>query len=128
MLHPSQFYVNEAWIFFKLNDRPISTEIDGEFDVFALMDAASLYTLGSEFIPVASLDSAIAEMRRLLEVAQSHKRAWPSKLLVAARIPVTGLVAEAEGLGIVVSTVTNDEIAVFTREARQGFKEHFGAG
>jgi len=43
MLQPGQFAPNQAWILFKLNQVPISTETDGEFDVIALMDAASLF-------------------------------------------------------------------------------------
>lgn len=45
MLYPKQFQVNEAWIVFKLNDAPIQTEADGDFNVFALMDAANCYRL-----------------------------------------------------------------------------------
>lgn len=39
MLHPDQFHVNEAWIAFQLNDRPMHTEQDGDFDILAFMDA-----------------------------------------------------------------------------------------
>jgi len=47
VLHPNQFQVNEAWIAFKLNGDPIHTEHDGDFNFFALMDAASCFLLGS---------------------------------------------------------------------------------
>jgi len=67
MLQPGQFAPNQAWILFKLNQVPISTETDGEFDVIALMDAASLFMLGSEFVPAGTLDSAVAELKNLME-------------------------------------------------------------
>lgn len=38
MLHPKQFEVNEAWLAFKLNELPICTELEGEFNCIALMD------------------------------------------------------------------------------------------
>ncbi|MCY1381805.1 hypothetical protein D9M69_697600 [compost metagenome] len=51
MLHPNQFTVNEAWIAFRLNDAPIQTDADGAFNCLALMDAASCFILGTEFVP-----------------------------------------------------------------------------
>ncbi len=45
MLHPNQFQVNEAWIAFQLNDAPIHTRSDGDFNCIALMDAASCFMM-----------------------------------------------------------------------------------
>ena len=56
MIEPSQFQVNEAWIAFKLYDAPISTEEDGDFNVLALMDVASCYILGTEFVSTGSAE------------------------------------------------------------------------
>jgi hypothetical protein len=47
VLHPNQFQVNEAWIVFKLNDEPLHTVRDGDFDFIALMDAASGFIVSS---------------------------------------------------------------------------------
>lgn len=128
MLHPSQFAPNEAWVFFKLNNLPVSTELDGEFDVIALMDAASLFILGSEFVSVGSSGSAAPQIHQLLEAAHSHRQAWPNKLLVPQATPVDKLVAEAESLWISVAAVSEAELSTFTREAQQGFKAHFCGG
>jgi hypothetical protein len=54
VLHPEQFEVNEAWIAFQLNGAPIRTEDDGDFNFIALMDAASCFILGSEFIAASA--------------------------------------------------------------------------
>ena len=51
MLHPRQFQVSEAWIVFKLNDAPIRTEQDGDFDFVTLMDAASCFVLDASGAP-----------------------------------------------------------------------------
>ena len=56
MLHPREFQVNEAWIAFKLNEIPITTETDGDFNVIALMDAASCIILGAEFVSATSAE------------------------------------------------------------------------
>jgi len=56
MLQPSEFHVNEAWIVFRLNDAPISTETDGDFNVIAVMDAASCFILAAEFVPAISAE------------------------------------------------------------------------
>ncbi len=50
MIHPKNYHVNQTWLIFKLNDVPISTEIDGEFNCLVLMDAASCYIVSSEMI------------------------------------------------------------------------------
>jgi hypothetical protein len=56
MLHPKQFEVNEAWIAFRVNGAPVRTERDGDFNCIALMDAASCFILGSEFIPLTAAE------------------------------------------------------------------------
>lgn len=127
-MHPSQFSPNEAWIFFKLNDAPVSTERDGDFDVFALMDAASLFILSSEFVPIGSLSSAASEIQTLLKAAHSHHSTWPGKLLIPQAAPTGKLVAEAEALGISVVAVREAELSTFTKEAQQGLKAHLGGG
>ncbi len=61
MYNPSQFQINEAWIAFKLNDAPVSTSADGDFNVLALMDAASCFILGTEFVRANSKEPSQLE-------------------------------------------------------------------
>jgi len=75
VVHPSELSTNEAWIFFKLKQVPVSTQREGEFDVFALMDAARLYILGTEFVPVGSLGDAAPQIRKQLEAAHRIAKA-----------------------------------------------------
>lgn len=126
MLHPNQFQVNEAWIALKLNDQPIHTEQDGDFDFFALMDAASCFILSSAPVSAKSAELGQLEARRLLEQGQVHKKQWPKTLFVPSEQPGTVLVAEAEGMGIRVVRISEDQLLPFIGEARQGFSDRFG--
>lgn len=128
MFAPNQFQVNEAWIAFKLNDAPISTEQDGDFNVVALMDAASCFILGSEFVPADSAEPSQLESMRLLKGGQSHKDQLPKKLLIPNHQAADILTREAERLGIAVVRVPENELSVFLDEAREGFQEHVSGG
>lgn len=126
MFHPNQFTVNDAWIAFRLNDAPIVTERDGDFDCLALMDAASCYIVGMDMYSARATGPSAVESRRLLQ--QGHDRAgtWPQKLFVVeGRVP-DALCQEAARLAIEVLVVPEDELRVFIGEARDGFKQRFG--
>lgn len=126
MLHPNQFQVNEAWIAFKLNERPIHTEQDGDFYFIALMDAASCFILSSAPVSTKSTELSKRDSRHLLKLGQAHKKQWPKTLFVPSEQPATLLAAEAEGLGISVVRVAEDQLLPFIGEAREGFRERFG--
>lgn len=128
MLKPSQFQVNEVWILFKLNDAPIATEADGDFNVLALMDAASCFILGTGFIRTDSTELSQLESKRLLIAGQSHKQQFPKKLIIPTNQSADILSAEAERQGITVVRALEEELSVFIREAREGFQEHVGGG
>lgn len=127
MLHPKQFQVDEAWIAFKLNDGPIHTEQDGDFDFIALMDAASCFILGSAPVAGSRGEPTQLESKRLLKEGQAHKQQLPKTLFIPSNQPAQFLAAEAESLGIVVVHVPEDQLMVFIGEAREGFREHFSA-
>jgi hypothetical protein len=128
MLHPSKFKVNEAWIVFRLNEAPISTETDGDFNVIALMDAASCFILGTEFVSVTSAEPSEMEVKRLIKSGKSHKHQLPKTLYIPDNQAAGVLCAEAERNGIAVVRVPEDQILVFISEAREGLKEHIGGG
>jgi hypothetical protein len=128
MLHPDQFEVNQSWIAFKLNDEPVHTEEDGDFDVIALMDAASGFILSS--VPVSAMRAEPTELesRRLLKDGHAHKKQWPRTLFVPTNQPARFLSHQAELEGITVIRVAEDHLLLFIDEARDGFREHFGSG
>ena len=126
MLHPNQFQVNEAWIIFKLNDAPIYTERDGDFNFIALMDAASCFILSSAPVPTSAPEPSKLEAKRLLKEGQAHKQQLPKKLFVPSNQVASLLSAEAERQGITVVSVPEDQLLPFIGEARESFKERFG--
>ena len=128
MIHPSEFQVNEAWIAFRLNEAPISTEADGDFNVIALMDAASCFILGTEFVPATAFEPSEMEAKRLIMGGKSHKQQLPKTLYVPENQAADILCTEAERIGIGVVRVPEDQLLVFIGEAREGFKEHIGGG
>lgn len=125
MLHPRQFEVNEAWIAFRLNNAPIRTERDGNFNCVALMDAASCFIFGSEFISVTAAEPTRAQFRRMLTNAKRHKQQLPRTLFVPREDVADRVTREAEQQGIDVVRIPERELLVFIGEAREGFAERF---
>lgn len=128
MLHPDQFQVNEAWIAFKLNEVPICTQQDGDFNVVALLDAASGFILNTAFVPASKAEQTKLELRRSLKEAHAHSQQWPKTLFIPVGDSAKNLVAEAKVIGIPVVHVSEDQLLVFISDARQGFRERFGDG
>jgi hypothetical protein len=128
MLHPNQFTVNEAWIAFKVNASPIRTERDGDFNLIALMDAASCFLLGSTLVPVEAAEPSKVAVRTLLKEAKAHKRQLPKTLFVPEDQFSRILPAEAARQGIAVVRVPEERLLVFIGDARASFEEHLGGG
>jgi hypothetical protein len=125
MLHPKQFEVNEAWIAFRLNGAPIRTEGDGDFNCFALMDAASCFILSMELIPVTAAEPTRTQFRRLLKSARRHRQELPKTLLVAREDLADLMTREATAQKIEVVRIPESELLIHTGEARQAFAERF---
>ncbi|TDN95928.1 MULTISPECIES: hypothetical protein [Halomonas] len=126
MLQSDQFDVNEAWVVFKLNDQPIHTDQDGDFNVFALIDAASCFILSSSPVLATSVEPSKLDSRRLLKQGKAHKKKRPKKLFVPSGQPAELLAAEAKRLGISVVYIPEDQLFAIIGEARKGFRERFG--
>jgi hypothetical protein len=125
MLHPKQFEVNEAWIAFRLNNSPVRTELDGDFNCIALMDAASCFILGCEFIAASAAEPTQVQSRRMLENAQRLKQQLPKTLFVPREDAADLLAREAARQSIDVVRVSESELLIFIGEAREGFAERF---
>lgn len=111
-----------------MNETPICTESDGDFDCIALIDAASGFILGNAFAPAGEGEPPTMEVRRLLEEAKAHRQELPQTLFIPSGQFDRILAAEAERLGIAVVRVPEDQLLVFIGDARASFKEHFGGG
>ena len=126
MIHPNQFKVNEAWIAFKLNDAPIITDRDGDFNTIALMDAASCFILSILSVSAMAVQLTELESKELLEKGWIHKQDLPKTLIIPNHQVANLLQIEAESQGITVVRVPEDQLMLFIGEARTGFKEHLG--
>ena len=128
MLHPKQFQVNKTWIVFKLNDAPVSTDRDGCFNVYALMDAASCFILDTSFVPAEARDFTLSESKNMLENGHRHKDEYPKELIIPEDYIADNLSEEAGRCGIRVKRVTEEQLQLLIGEARQGFQEHISSG
>ncbi|MEI6334955.1 MAG: hypothetical protein WCS87_10370 [Methylococcaceae bacterium] len=128
MLHPNQFQINEAWIMFKINDTPIPTDRDGDFNLFALMDAASCFILSSLAVSAKAEQPTALESKELLKKGWAHKQALPKTLFIPMHQAANALQIEAESQGITVARVPEDQLILFIGEAKTGFKERFVRG
>ena len=127
MLDPSQFKENEAWVAFQLNEEPIHTEQDGNFNCVALMDAASGFIFSTTFVPVTEQEPSALDLRRLFKTSLDRSNGSPATLFTAKGQFQVALPAEAKRLGITVVPVHETDLLAFTGEARQGFREHVQA-
>jgi hypothetical protein len=126
MLHPNQFQVNEAWIVFKLNDDPIHTQADGDFDFVALMDAASCFILSTTSVSVDVAEPSVLDAKRLLKEAKTRAQQWPKTLFIPSGQSAQHLSHEAERQGIAVVRPSEDQLLHFIGEAKEGFQARFG--
>lgn len=125
MLHPNQFGPHSAWVAFQLNDRPISTQADGDFNLIALMDAASCFILGTASIPTSAGEPSQLDAKRLFKDGQSRATQWPQRLIVPTTLTASNLQKEAERRGVRIENVPEADLEALIGEARQSFKEYF---
>lgn len=128
MLHPNQYQVNQAWIAFKLNDTPIITERDGDYNMLALMDAASCFILDIGYIPTDLKEISPMEAERLLSAGYRHKQQYPQELMIPSERASDTLKKEAEQRGIHVVLVPEGALQLFIGEARESFQQFMGKG
>ena len=125
MLEPNQFKENEAWVAFQLNDDPVRTVQDGNFNCVALMDVASGFIFGTAFVSVAEHEPPVLDIRRLFKTSLERSNCNPATLFIPKGQYQSALPTEAKRHGIEVVPVQESELAALTGEARQGFREHF---
>lgn len=128
VFHPNQYQVNETWVAFQLDGARVITDSDDDFNVFALMDAASCFILGTGFVPTNLKEFSQMEAKRLLESGYSHKKQYPKQLIIPDDQVANVLSAEAEHCGISVVRVPEDQLQLLIGEAREGFQEHVSKG
>ena len=111
-----------------MNDAPIETGADGDFNLIALMDAASCFILSSGLVSCGQLGPSKIEAKRLLKEASAHKKKLPATLYIPTEQAADNLALEAERQKVTVVRIAEDQLLVFIGEAREGYKERFGGG
>ncbi len=123
MRHPRDYAVNEAWIVFRLNDAPVRTEQDGDFHVVCLMDAASCFILGNEFVPTTASGVPATVAEALIDKGSGVANVLPRKLLLSSALGTARFARLAKRAGIELERVPDKDMRAFVSEARRSFQE-----
>jgi hypothetical protein len=123
-INPEKYAKNEAWLLFQLNDAPVHTEADGDFNVMAIMDVATGLILGMEFVGVLAEELSKFESRKLLASAESEARGRPKSLFVDSEQKAAQTVEAAGALGLEVIRESESNLSPITQEVREGFAAH----
>ena len=123
-IHPEEYAQNEAWLLFQLNDAPVHTEADGDFNVMVIMDVATGLILGMEFVGVLEEELSEFESRKLLASAESEAGGRPKSLFVDSEKKAAQTVEVASALGLEVIRESGSNFSPITQEAREGFAAH----
>ena len=124
MFEKDEFYIDEAWIFFKLNLAPIYTEEGGDFNVLCLMDAASQFILATELMSAISPEPSELDSKRIFKNALMHNKKYPKKLIVSKTQQAEHVAKEAIKHRVAIVSASEDALMIFIKEARDGFLQH----
>ena len=116
-----QYLMNEAWVLFQLNDKPIETELDGDLNVFAIMDVASRLAFGMEFVSVLAEEPSEFEAKKLLDSSELQAGARPKYLFMdsSKKLDQFARVVTLQGIKLVLEESRN--LDLITEEIRTGF-------
>lgn len=123
-IDPKKFSPNQAWLLFQLNDAPVQTDADGDFNVLAIMDVATGLILGMEFFGVSGEEPSEFGSRKLLASAKSEAGEKPQQFFVDSEKKMPQLVRVADAMGIAVVPEPVSHLNALTEEARVGFAAH----
>lgn len=126
-MHPRDFENNRTWLAFRVNRIPVSTG-EGEFDIFMLQDAASMFIFGHAFAPHGAESPPEEEVASLLDQAWSRRREWPDELVLPGRPLMSNtFVRLARRHGMVVRAVAEARMSFYIKDVQTSI-ERFLAG
>lgn len=120
----TEFSRNEAWLLFQLNDAPVQTAADGDFNAVAIIEIASGMIFGMELVRTSEAEISEFQSRKLLNAAEGQAGSRPRLLFIASDREAELLSAVAKKMGIMVERVPSNELAPITKEAVDGFQAH----
>lgn len=120
----TEFSRNEAWLLFQLNDAPVQTAADGDFNAVAIIEIASGMIFGMELVRTSEAEISEFQSRKLLNAAEGQAGSRPRLLFIASDREAELLSAVAKIMGIMVERVPSNELAPITKEAVDGFQAH----
>jgi len=116
-----QFIENEAWLLFQLNDEPVRTISDGDFNVLAIMDVATGLIHGMEFFDIDTEEPTEFESKKLLNSSESNAGTLPKFIFVNSSQRLVRFARAVSSMGIKIIPEEEKNLDPFTEEARVGF-------
>jgi hypothetical protein len=123
-INPHEYDRNEAWLLFQLNDAPVCTESDGDFNVMAILEVSTGVILGMEFVGVLAEELSEFESRKLLASSESEAGGRPQRLFIDSEQQADQLIAAASAMRVEVILESASDLNTITQEAREGFAAH----
>jgi hypothetical protein len=123
-IDPKKFGRNEAWLLFQLNDAPVQTERDGDYNALAIMELSSGMIFGMEMVQVAEPEMSEFQSRKLLAAAEAQAGSRPQRLFIDSERKADNLSSVAAAMGISIERAPSGELAPLSRDARDGFAAH----
>jgi hypothetical protein len=97
---------------------------EGEFDIFVMQDAASMFIFGTAFAPQGADGPPKQDVARLFGQAWSHQKEWPEELILAGRPSTDNTFATIAGKqGIAVRAVAEARISFYIKDVQSSFEE-----
>ncbi|WP_132972465.1 DUF6930 domain-containing protein [Thiogranum longum] len=127
-IDPAQFTNNEAWLLLQLNDVPVQTTQDGDFNALAIMELSTGMIFGMEMVRVTESEMSEFQSRKLLAAAEAQAGSRPQQLFIDSERKADNVSSVATAMGISIERAPSDELAPLSREARDGFAAHISRG
>jgi hypothetical protein len=127
-IDPAEFTRNEAWLLFQLNDAPVQTGSDGDFNALAIMEVATGVIVGMELVRVVEPEISEFQSRKLLAAAEAQAGLRPQRLFIDSDREAGIVSSVAATMDISIERAPSDELAPLSREAREGFAAHVLGG
>jgi hypothetical protein len=123
-----QYFENEAWLLFQLNEEPVRTMSDGDFNVLAIMDVATGLIHGMEFLGTDAQEPNEFASKKLLNSSESEAGARPKIIFVDSSKRLGRFARAVSAMGIKMVPEERENLDPFTEEARAGFAAHAKRG